>query len=40
MVLHDGLGAVTVVFDMFLENRGNAGTCHFRGTAVQSGIAR
>jgi hypothetical protein len=38
LVLHDGLGAVTVAFDMFLENRGDAGTCHLRGTAVQSGL--
>ena len=39
-VLHDGLGATTVTYDMFLENRSNAGTCHFRGTATQSGLIR
>jgi hypothetical protein len=39
-VLHDGLGSTTVTYDMFLENRGDAGTCHFRGTAVQSGLIR
>jgi hypothetical protein len=38
LVLHNGLGVTTVVFDMFLDNRGNAGTCAFRGTAVQSGL--
>lgn len=38
LVLHNGLGVTTVVFDMFLDNRNNAGTCAFRGTAVQSGL--
>jgi hypothetical protein len=37
MVLHNSLTIVTVVFDMFLENRNNEGTCFFRGTGVQSG---
>jgi hypothetical protein len=37
-VLHNGLTVTTVVYDMFLENRGNQGTCLFRGTAVQSGL--
>ena len=37
MVLHNGLTVTTVVFDMFLENRSNQGTCLFRGTAVPSG---
>jgi hypothetical protein len=37
-VLHNGLTVTTVVYDMFLENRGNEGTCLFRGTAVQSGL--
>jgi hypothetical protein len=36
MVLHSALGVTTVVFDMFLENRSNLGTCAFRGTAVAS----
>ena len=36
MVLHNGLGVTTIVFDMFLENRSNQGTCAFRGTAVPS----
>ena len=39
-VLHDGLGSTTVTYDMFLENRGNQGTCHFRGTATPSGLQR
>ena len=38
LVLHNGLSVVTIVFDMFLENRSNQGTCLFRGTAVQSGL--
>ncbi len=38
LVLHNGLTVTTVVFDMFLENRSNQGTCQFRGTAVQSGL--
>jgi Collagen triple helix repeat (20 copies) len=38
MVLHNGLTVTTVVYDMFLENRDNAGTCLFRGTGVQSGL--
>ena len=38
LVLHNGLTVTTVVFDMFLENRSNQGTCLFRGTAVQSGL--
>jgi len=38
MVLHNGLTVVTIVYDMFLENRSNQGTCLFRGTAVQSGL--
>jgi hypothetical protein len=38
MVLHNGLTVTTVVYDMFLENRSNQGTCHFRGTGVQSGL--
>jgi hypothetical protein len=37
-VLHNGLTVTTVVYDMFLENRSNQGTCLFRGTAVQSGL--
>jgi len=37
-VVHDNLRLVTVGYDMFLENRGNAGTCHFRGTAVRAGL--
>jgi hypothetical protein len=37
-VLHNGLTVTTVVYDMFLENRSNEGTCLFRGTAVQSGL--
>jgi hypothetical protein len=36
MVLHNGLGVTTIVFDMFLENRSNQGTCLFRGTATPS----
>ena len=39
-VLHDGLGATTVTYDMFLENRSNQGTCLFRGTAVYAGLIR
>jgi len=39
-VLHDGLGATTVVYDMFLENRSNQGTCALRGTAVYAGLDR
>ena len=38
LVLHNGLTVTTVVFDMFLENRSNQGTCLFRGSAVQSGL--
>ena len=38
MVLHNGLTIVTVVYDMFLENRSNQGTCLFRGTGVVSGL--
>jgi hypothetical protein len=38
MVLHNGLSVVTIVYDMFLENRSNQGTCLFRGTAVQTGL--
>jgi hypothetical protein len=38
MVLHNGLTVVTIVYDMFLENRSNQGTCLFRGTAVQTGL--
>jgi len=37
-VLHNGLTVTTVVYDMFLENRSNQGTCLFRGTAVPSGL--
>ncbi len=40
MVLHNGLNVVTVVYDMFLENRSNQGTCLFRGTGVVSGLQR
>ena len=38
MVLHNGLTIVTVVYDMFLENRSNQETCLFRGTEVVSGL--
>ena len=38
MVLHNGLNVTTVVYDMFLENRNNDGTCFFRGTGVGSGL--
>ncbi len=37
MVLHDSLTVTAVVYDMFLENRSNQGTCSFRRTAVPSG---
>jgi hypothetical protein len=38
LVLHNGLNVTTIVFDMFLENRSNQGTCQFRGTAVSAGL--
>jgi hypothetical protein len=34
LVLHAGTGVTTVVFDMFLDDRANAGSCSFRGTAM------
>jgi hypothetical protein len=37
MVLHTTSAVTTVVFDMFLDDRGaNNGLCSFRGTAVPS----
>jgi len=38
LVLHNGLRSVTVVYDMFLDDRNNTGTCSFRGSAVFSGL--
>ena len=38
LVLHNGLRSVTVVYDMFLDDRVNTGACAFRGSAVFSGL--
>jgi hypothetical protein len=38
MVMHNGLRTATVVYDMFLDDRNNTGTCAFRGSAVLSGL--
>jgi hypothetical protein len=38
LVLHNGLRSATVVYDMFLDDRNNTGTCAFRGSAVLSGL--
>jgi hypothetical protein len=36
MVVHKDTAVTTVVFDLFLDDRGGAGICLFRGTAVPS----
>jgi hypothetical protein len=38
LVMHNGLRSATVVYDMFLDDRNNTGTCAFRGSAVLSGL--
>lgn len=38
LVMHNGLRSATVVYDMFLDDRNNTGTCAFRGSAVPSGL--
>lgn len=38
LVMHNGLRSATVVYDMFLDDRNNNGTCAFRGSAVLSGL--
>jgi hypothetical protein len=38
LVLHNNLRSATVVYDMFLDDRNNTGTCSFRGSAVLSGL--
>jgi hypothetical protein len=38
LVMHNGLRSATVVYDMFLDDRANTGTCAFRGSAVLSGL--
>ena len=39
MVFHSALGITTVVYDMFLDDRGSVGICSFRGTAVRAGLS-
>ena len=34
IVVHGTGGVTTMMFDMFLDDRSSAGTCHFRGTAI------
>lgn len=34
LVMYNASGTTTVVYDMFLDDRSNTGTCSFRGTAV------
>jgi hypothetical protein len=38
LVMHNGLRSATIVYDMFLDDRNNTGTCAFRGSAVLSGL--
>jgi hypothetical protein len=38
LVMNNGLRSATVVYDMFLDDRNNTGTCAFRGSAVLSGL--
>jgi hypothetical protein len=39
LVMHNGLRSATVVYDMFLDDRSNTGTCAFRGSAVLAGLS-
>lgn len=38
LVLHNNLRNVTLVYEVFLDDRDNTGTCSFRGSAVPSGL--
>lgn len=38
LVLHNGLRGATVVYDLFLDDRQNNGTCSLRGTGVLAGL--